>query len=184
MPEEKSLSLVNSVEDTDKIRVVTEDGLSHSIEVGHLKNSLFINALSGRVLTLEEKADTNDDAHTNMNSKIEELELVLGEGGDEGFGLIKEISLVRSDLSTLHLEEVARLDGELDGIRADLTSINGTNGQLEILTEKVDASFKIVDKLPASASATGQPGEVCWDDEYFYVCVAVDTWKRTPLESW
>lgn len=194
MPEEKNLSLVNTVEDTDKIRVVTSaEGLSQSIEVGHLRNSLFINELSGKVDTLENKANINDTDHTNINSKIEELELVLGEGGDEGSGLIKEISLVRSDLTTLSTlpVEVNRLDGELDGIRADLTSINGKDGKLDILTDRqtnlesaINASFKIIDELPVSASAIGQPGEVYLSSEYFYVCVGTNTWKRIPLQDW
>lgn len=191
MPEEKNLSLVNTVEDIDKIRVVTSTGLSHSIEVGHLKNSLFINELSGRVSILENKDITNDTTHVNMNSKIEELELVVGEGGEEGFGLVKEISDIRLDLAKIDPEEISRLGGELEGIHADLTSINGTNGQLAILTDRqdnlesaIDAGFKVIDEAPASTSATGQPGEVFWDTQYFYVCVAVNTWKRIPLSSW
>jgi hypothetical protein len=30
----------------------------------------------------------------------------------------------------------------------------------------------------------GTPGEICWDADYIYVCVATDTWKRSPLNSY
>jgi hypothetical protein len=30
----------------------------------------------------------------------------------------------------------------------------------------------------------GTPGEICWDGNYIYVCVATDTWKQSPLNSY
>ena len=40
------------------------------------------------------------------------------------------------------------------------------------------------DHTPASASATGNKGEIVWDSNYVYVCVATNTWKRSPLSTW
>ncbi len=39
-------------------------------------------------------------------------------------------------------------------------------------------------KTPSSATATGNKGEICYDSNYMYVCVATNTWKRTALASW
>jgi hypothetical protein len=39
-------------------------------------------------------------------------------------------------------------------------------------------------KTPASASATGTTGEICWDASYIYVCVATNTWKRAAIVTW
>ena len=39
-------------------------------------------------------------------------------------------------------------------------------------------------KTPASASATGTAGEICWDANYIYVCTATNTWKRTAIATW
>jgi hypothetical protein len=41
-----------------------------------------------------------------------------------------------------------------------------------------------VTRTPASASATGTTGDICWDASYIYVCVATDTWKRTAISTW
>lgn len=38
--------------------------------------------------------------------------------------------------------------------------------------------------VPASASATGEEGQIAWDADYVYVCVSTNTWKRTPLSTW
>ena len=37
---------------------------------------------------------------------------------------------------------------------------------------------------PSSATDFGFPGEIRWDANYIYVCVATDTWKRVALSTW
>lgn len=39
-------------------------------------------------------------------------------------------------------------------------------------------------RTPASASAPGTTGDICWDSSFIYVCVATDTWKRTAISTW
>jgi len=39
-------------------------------------------------------------------------------------------------------------------------------------------------KTPASATAAGTAGEICWDANYIYVCVATNSWKRTAIAAW
>jgi len=39
-------------------------------------------------------------------------------------------------------------------------------------------------KTPASATATGNAGQIAWDSSYIYVCVAANTWKRSALSTW
>ncbi len=47
----------------------------------------------------------------------------------------------------------------------------------------VDQAVEFVD-VPASATATGTAGQLAYDDDYFYVCTATDTWRRIPLSEW
>ncbi|MDD2702835.1 MAG: hypothetical protein PHC33_02345 [Candidatus Omnitrophica bacterium] len=39
-------------------------------------------------------------------------------------------------------------------------------------------------KTPASATAAGNTGDICWDANYVYICVATNTWKRAALSAW
>jgi hypothetical protein len=39
-------------------------------------------------------------------------------------------------------------------------------------------------RTPASSTATGNQGEVCWDSSYLYVCIATNTWRRIALTTW
>jgi cytoskeletal protein CcmA (bactofilin family) len=37
---------------------------------------------------------------------------------------------------------------------------------------------------PTTATDPGTAGEIRYDSDYVYICVATDTWKRTPLSTW
>lgn len=44
-------------------------------------------------------------------------------------------------------------------------------------------------KTPATSSAAGYKGDICWDPNYVYVCTYIDpngvvTWKRAALSTW
>jgi hypothetical protein len=39
-------------------------------------------------------------------------------------------------------------------------------------------------QTPATAAAAGQQGEIAWDANYLYVCIAANTWKRAGLSTW
>jgi hypothetical protein len=46
-------------------------------------------------------------------------------------------------------------------------------------------TFRITESRTITSSGdTGQVGEISWDENYIYICVANNTWKRTSLASW
>lgn len=48
-----------------------------------------------------------------------------------------------------------------------------------------DDSIRIREsKTPDSATAECEKGQISWDADYIYVCVADDTWNRSPLSDW
>lgn len=55
-------------------------------------------------------------------------------------------------------------------------------------TEKLDVNGDAIrvrtSQTPASASAAGDAGQICWDANYIYVCTATNTWKRSALATW
>jgi Right handed beta helix region len=42
----------------------------------------------------------------------------------------------------------------------------------------------VVKAPPASATAAGVTGQIAWDDNYLYQCIATNVWKRSPLTTW
>lgn len=47
-----------------------------------------------------------------------------------------------------------------------------------------DGDVANVVDAPTSATATGTIGQTAYDTNYFYVCVATNTWKRVALSTW
>jgi hypothetical protein len=46
------------------------------------------------------------------------------------------------------------------------------------------ALIETVTHTPSSSSDTGTTGQIAWDSNYLYVCVAPNTWKRAAIASW
>jgi ribose/xylose/arabinose/galactoside ABC-type transport system permease subunit len=59
-------------------------------------------------------------------------------------------------------------------VAGSFSTLGVTTGQINIATSST----------PASATATGTTGDIAWDSDYIYVCVATDTWKRTSIQTW
>ena len=55
-------------------------------------------------------------------------------------------------------------------------------------TDLLDVNGKTIrvrsSRTPASATAAGATGSICWDSSYVYVCVDTNTWKRAALSTW
>ena len=60
----------------------------------------------------------------------------------------------------------------------------GTTSPTTLLDVNADTVRVRTARTPASASATGATGEICWDANYIYVCTATNTWKRSALSTW
>lgn len=53
------------------------------------------------------------------------------------------------------------------------------------MAEGKDRTILNTDKsTPATSSSEGELGEIRFDSNYIYVCVASKTWKRVAISSW
>ena len=70
-------------------------------------------------------------------------------------------------------------------------NIDGTNigagtpgaGTFNALATTGDSIRVDTSQTPASSSASGTKGEIAYDTDYIYVCVATNTWKRVALST-
>jgi hypothetical protein len=56
-------------------------------------------------------------------------------------------------------------------VTPDFVRVEGNNFQIQ------------TSRTPISSSDTGTPGQIAWDSNYLYVCVATNTWKRSDLNT-
>jgi lysophospholipase L1-like esterase len=57
----------------------------------------------------------------------------------------------------------------------------GSSAKLDVYGDKIRLRTA---KTPASAAATGNAGDHCWDASYIYICTAANTWKRAAIATW
>ena len=60
----------------------------------------------------------------------------------------------------------------------------GTSSPTNALDVNSDSIRVRTSQTPATASATGNQGEIAWDADYIYICVATNTWKRVAVSTW
>lgn len=54
-----------------------------------------------------------------------------------------------------------------------------------IVAQHIDVtSMSLFASVPATSSSPGTAGQMAYDGSYFYVCTALNTWKRSALSSW
>jgi hypothetical protein len=69
-----------------------------------------------------------------------------------------------------------------------LPTADGTNGQVLQTNGSAALNWATVRNnwvsVPASSSASGNPGDEAYDSNYLYICVSANTWERVALSSW
>lgn len=60
----------------------------------------------------------------------------------------------------------------------------GTSSPTALLDVNSDVIRLRTAKTPASASATGNQGDLAWDSSYIYICTATNTWRRIAHATW
>ena len=76
-----------------------------------------------------------------------------------------------------------RLPSTAPSVNQQLSVVQQVGGT-DIL-DWVDSGSKVtLGTAPASATATGEQGDVVWTTDYIYVCIAANTWKRVAIATW
>jgi hypothetical protein len=77
-------------------------------------------------------------------------------------------------------EYVRITSGGLLGVGTPVPAISSGAG-----IHSAGSTFRLAQsRTPATSTATGNTGELCWDSSYMYVCVATNTWRRILHSTW
>lgn len=120
-------------------------------------------------------------------------QLIVNTGTQDQFAqVIKELNALKIIASEQKVSsEIVKRINALECAPVNLdTVVNRTGdtmpGSLGVggLTVNTDSLRVTTAKTPATAAATGTAGQIAWDTNYIYVCVATDTWKRVAISTW
>ena len=78
------------------------------------------------------------------------------------------------------------------GTNIDGTGTTISSGNIGLFTNSPTAKLDInantirlrTARTITKSTDTGNQGDICWDSNYLYICVATNTWKRVALSSW
>lgn len=100
-----------------------------------------------------------------------------------------------NNINTLY--PVAGQDNDTQGFRDNFRNIknnlNAAAGEITALQASVAKAPQIKYQgnqitnpvaVPLTASDVGVVGQIAWDEDYLYVCIAEDTWVRANLSTW
>ena len=87
---------------------------------------------------------------------------------------------------TIHHDTTVAIVGQFStagvfGVGSTAPSVSGSGACVHLTGDTIRIGTA---RTPASASATGSVGEICWDANYVYICVSANSWKRVAIAAW
>ncbi len=83
---------------------------------------------------------------------------------------------------------IQNVDYEIDVMDKATSDVDLISTNRRVVTRKhgalQQAIYLLPFRTPASATATGSAGEIVWDANYVYFCVADNTWRRAAHSTW
>jgi hypothetical protein len=68
--------------------------------------------------------------------------------------------------------------GDFDNVESD----NYDNSEYILNGNEID--YPSIVTVPETATSLGETGQIAYDNDYVYICIAPNTWKRSALSSW
>ena len=109
------------------------------------------------------------------------------------------IDLLRQKLAALELErettykKIDNIDQRITKLRKkiDLCALSNVDEDIlsSIVASEINAHDNVDQRIPAaqvpeSMMDAGQPGQMCYDSMYLYLCILPNTWRRISLIMW
>ena len=181
-------------------RVVIKQGGNVGIGTDNPASHLHIKDTGDVVITLEadsDNVDENDNAYIEFKQDAANTRGIIGtcgatNKGPDGTtftGAIANSLLVGTHYATYNGSHyMTPLQFACEGL-VQMTIYNGDVGiGVNVPTAKLDVNSNTMrlrsSRTIASDSSSGDQGEICWDSNYIYICVASNTWKRVAISSW
>lgn len=61
---------------------------------------------------------------------------------------------------------------------------SGTPSVKTVAFSDIGSSLEISNSAPASSVAAGESGMLRYDNDFLYVCIATNVWKKVALTTW
>ena len=97
---------------------------------------------------------------------------LLSRQNHTGEQAIATITGLQAALNALSTSLAGLAIGNIAGLQDALNALSGAGSGVQVVA------------VPSTATAPGTVGHIASDSEYFYVCIATNSWLRCPIMSW
>ena len=174
-------------------RVLSNTEIQQLYTEGSISDSRIVlhnNAKS--ILITPDLIQTNSTVTGSSNTFFGENALKNNRDGSSNTALGYQAGSMTSGSSNIFLGANAGNHSDFQNISNKLIISNSNTNTPLIYGEFDNGLLKVNGKLllqkntgvPASSSSTGVQGQLAFDDEYFYICVQNNIWKRFLLNTW
>jgi len=125
----------------------------------------------------EDNCKENSIVKFGKEGELEDTNILIKENSIVGVDFLETEYIIAPNNKDINL---CTTEGE---IKLNSTFVDA-NGKMCITNNKNYENINFLSSPPENSSSSGEKGDFAWDKDYFYMCVAKNTWKRTPLESW
>lgn len=140
---------------------------------------------------VKDEALTFEEVDENFRDLYEDttLQRVLINGNTSNLILVVSSAIVGNANVTLSFA-ATNAWSNLISSSVSAAANNWANTKIANTSATVDGGLKMTDihllsnVTISSNSSSGNVGQISWDGNYLYVCVATNQWKRTQLLSW
>ena len=174
---------------------VESDGDTHMIYVDGANNKVGIGTkdpahrlhVDGNV-SVNQYVYHNDDADTYINFTDDRIR--FNAGGINLFGMQKKDSAphqVTVNNGGNNVDFVANDNSSNTILRTDASTSRvgiNTDSPAQILDINGDTIRLRSQRTIPNSNTFGEAGEICYDANYIYICIATDTWRRVAISSW
>jgi hypothetical protein len=152
---------------------------SYTVEVGTAGNNYTIEvATAGNNYTVEVAAAANSRTDTLISSTASSSNGYIVEVGTAGNNYMLTVGVAVGVGANLYSDNVGAASNNWSNTKLANTSTT-VNGGLTM------TDIHLISNVTVTLSTNvGNVGQVSWDGDYLYVCVATNQWKRTPLLAW
>ncbi len=128
----------------------------------------------------------------NIVTYIDSTTLAVGSASANQGGLFKYVSAFNGGdgVETYQDEATGDWNLRMDHTATPVVTVNATDINLDTNLDVAGDTtlngnlFYPAPTVPPASASPGTPGQIAWDANYIYVCVALNTWKRSPLATW
>lgn len=162
-----------------KDQLFTRFEIPYDTDVADIRtHSSNFNVMDGILRVAAEGKRDIQFAKSGKDNATTPLWTLRADSGEKSGNAGADFNLIRYD------DKGEAIDSALTVSRSDGNVGIGTNQPESKLDVSGDSIRIRESKTPTSSKSPGNQGDIAWDENYIYICVAKDTWKRSEIKSW